>query len=147
METLKGQETFNAPPEQVFAELTDLSKLSKHLPSLDSSQIVDEKTLRAVVKPGFSFVRGTLKLTITLVEGTPHTQAKHRIAASGIGLGMDIDTVLDLSPAEKGTRLDWQINILKRSGLLALVGSGLIQGAAEKTVKEGWDSLRKQVES
>ena len=83
--TFGGNESFSAPPEQVFATLTDLERLPRIIPDLISSEKVDNRTLNCVVRPGFSFLRGTLRMTITIVELKPPESASMKVTAAGIG--------------------------------------------------------------
>src|SRR4051812_43830427 len=69
--TFGGEETFSVPPERLFAALTDLDQLTKIIPDLVSSERIDERTLKCVVRPGFSFLRGTLKLQISIIDRQP----------------------------------------------------------------------------
>lgn len=143
-----GEETFAAAPEKLFATLTDLKALAASMPDVQSSEVVDERTVRAVVRPGFSFLRGSMKVTVTLTESQPPRCAVMRTSASGIGVGMEIEARMTIEPGEGGatSRLIWEAAVLERKGLLSAVPSSLIQAAAEKTIRDGWNSLRKRVE-
>jgi carbon monoxide dehydrogenase subunit G len=149
LDPMRGEEILNAPPAKVFAQVSDLDALAQMIPDLHSSEKVDARTLKCVVRPGFSFIRGTMKLTIALTDITPETSMKMLVKCSGIGLTMDIESMLELSPLENGarTKLAWQTQVMNRTGLISLVGSSLIQGAAEKTIRDGWGKLKARVES
>lgn len=143
-----GEETFAATPEKLFATLTDLKALAASMPDVQSSEVVDERTVRAVVRPGFSFLRGSMKVTVTLTESQPPRRAVMRTSASGIGVGMEIEARMTIEPHDDGrsSRLLWEATVLERKGLMSAVPSSLIQAAAEKTIRDGWTSLRKRVE-
>jgi carbon monoxide dehydrogenase subunit G len=92
-----GEEEFAAPPHELFRRLTDLDALAASIPDLvTSSQRIDERTLEAVVRPGFSFLRGTLKMRITFPELEPTTKAKMLISAQGIGVTMGVVSLMQL---------------------------------------------------
>lgn len=149
MEPIRGEETFNAPPQKVFAALTSLDDLSKSIPDLQTATKLDDRTLQCTVRPGFSFVRGTLKSTIRVVESTPNEAVKIGLSASGIGMGMEIEARLQIQPLEGGSRsrLVYEAQVMQRSGLVSAVPAGVIAGAAEKTIKDGWEKVRRQVEA
>jgi carbon monoxide dehydrogenase subunit G len=144
IEPMLGQEKFAAAPQKVYSALTDLDAMAATIPDLESSQKIDDRTLECVVKPGFSFIRGKLKCTIRLAELDPGKALTMQIASSGIGMAMDVVSKLRLEPADGGaaTTLNWSAEVTRRSGLIALVGKSLIQAAAEKTIKDGWEKLR-----
>ncbi|MBM4107317.1 MAG: hypothetical protein FJ255_00625 [Phycisphaerae bacterium] len=140
---LSGSEVFDAPPETVFDTVTDLDKVKSLIPDLVSAEKDADGSLRCVVKPGFSFVRGTLKTTLRVAESNRPSLAVIRVTSAGIGMGMELESRLSISPEPGGkTRMDWKGSVLERKGLIAAVSPGLIRGAAEKTVKDGWDKLR-----
>jgi carbon monoxide dehydrogenase subunit G len=90
-----------------------------------------------------------MKMVIKVVEATPHERVGLQVNASGISLTMDIESLLDISPVDNGTKskLNWKTQVTKRTGLISLVGASLIQGAAESVIKEGWEKLRARVET
>jgi carbon monoxide dehydrogenase subunit G len=145
---LAGTEHYNATPEKVFDTVTNLDLMKDLIPDLVSAEKDADGSLRCVIKPGFAFVRGTLRTTIRLTESRRAESATLRVSASGIGMGMEIESKLRLSPEAGGrTRLDWTGAVTERKGLIAAVSPGLIRGAAEKTVKDGWEQLRRRVEA
>ncbi len=140
-----GTEPFRASPEKLFALLTDLDALAATIPDLVSAERVDERTLKCVVRPGFSFLRGTMKLTISLVDSVPPERAAMSVVAQGIGVGMKIDSGLAISPEGDGSRLDWMAVIVERKGLISAVSPGLIKAAADQVIRHAWAAVRKQL--
>lgn len=146
LEPFSGTETFAAPQERVFAVVTNLDALAAAMPGLVSSEKADEWTLKAVVRPGLSFLGGQIKLTVSIAEKSPPDSALLRVAGQSIGVSMNIESRLKLSPAEGGTKLDWEARVFDMKGLIAAVPAGLIRAAAQKVIGDGWNALRKQVE-
>lgn len=143
-----GTELMHADVERVFATLTDLGGIAPLLPGLVSHEVIDARTMKAVVRPGFSFVRTTMKLTFALGETQPPAHAAMNIMAAGIGAGMEIEANVQLAPAEAGaTRVDWQARVKRLSGLLTHVGPSLIQGAANQVIADGWTAVRRKIEA
>lgn len=142
----EGEETFAAPRERVYALLVDLDALPASIPDLTSSKKVDDRTLEAVVRPGFSFLRGTMKLRFTLDELTPTTHAVLKIDASGIGVSMKVASRMQLSDAtapdgSPATKLVWKAEVSDLKGLVATVSPGLVRAAADQVVRNGWSQL------
>ena len=140
-----GEERFLAPPETLYALLTDLDALSATIPDLVSSERVDERTLKCVVRPGFSFLRGTMKLSIALGETNPPNTAAMTVSAQGIGVSMDVASRLNVSPDGDGSRLVWTARIEQLKGLISAVSPGLIQAAADQVIRHAWSQVRKQL--
>lgn len=141
-----GTEQFAAPPEQVFAAVTDLDKMVNHIPDLQSYERIDEGTLQCVVRPGFSFFRGKANLTIRVLDTKPPESAAMRTEMKGIGQGMTMMSNLQVTPHDEGCTVTWQAQVTEVKGLLVTVPSGLIRGAAEKIVAASWEKVRADVE-
>lgn len=145
-----GEERFVAAPEKVYALLTDLDGLGASIPDLVSAQRVDERTLNCTVRPGFSFLRGTMKLKITLDELTPPpenvpSKATLRIDSQGIGVAMKVVSRMTLEPDGTGTKLTWSADVPEMKGLVATVSPGLVKAAAEQVIRHGWKQMHERL--
>jgi len=145
--TFGGEEAFAAPVERVFAVVTDLETLGRVLPDVESAERVDERTLRCVVRPGVSFLRGKLTTTISLADVKANESAVLRLDSKGIGVQIGVEATLQFAPQDGGSKLTWQAQVTKRTGLVAAISSGLIRGAAEQTIRRGWENLRDVLET
>ncbi len=140
-----GQEHFHAEPARLFDALTDLDMLAANVPDLVSTEKPDPRTLKCVIKPGFSFLRGTLKITISLTRLERPTAAAMIIAAQGIGAAMTIVSEMTISPEASGSLLDWRAKIERVSGLMATIPSALVKAAADQTIRQGWQRVRERL--
>lgn len=140
-----GEELFAASPERVFAVLTDLDALAASIPDLVSSERPDASTLRCVVKPGFSFLRGTLKLAITMADLQPPRSATMTVVAQGIGVSMQVRSSIEIEAAETGSRLRWSATLERMTGLLSSVSPGLVKAAADQTIRHAWQQARQRL--
>src|SRR5690242_16525418 len=93
-----GEEIIAAPPPRVYEVVTDLDGLPASIPDLVSSEKVDPNTLQCTVRPGFSFLRGTMKLKISLADAAPPESVTMKIDSAGIGVSMKITSKLKLEP-------------------------------------------------
>jgi carbon monoxide dehydrogenase subunit G len=137
-----GEEHFDVPPARLFADLTDLDFFAQIIPDLQSSQRVEERTLKCVVRPGFSFLRGTLNLTIALGEMSPPQLAAMQVTADGIGAHLAIDSQLEIAPDATGSRLNWSGTVVELKGLVATISRPLIRAAAEQVIRQSWQNVR-----
>lgn len=140
-----GEEHFAASQQRVYALLTDLDAMPAAIPDLVSSEKVDERTLKCVVRPGFSFLRGTLRLTITLGDCQPSEQAAMRIDSQGIGMSLGVASQLLIRGEGDGSRLEWTARIEQRKGLISAVSPGLIRAAADQVIRHAWSQVRGQL--
>lgn len=137
-----GEELFQASPERVFAELTELETLRETIPDLVTAERIDPQTMKCVVRPGFSFLRGKLNLTITLGELDPPETAVMTIAADGIGVSMKVESRIVVTRESGGSRLAWQAVVSQMKGLVASVSPGLVRAAADQVIRGSWQRIR-----
>lgn len=137
-----GQEQFRAAPQALFGLLTNLDSMAATIPDLVSAEKVDDHTMKCVVRPGFSFLRGTMKLNLSLGETTPPERATMHIDAQGIGVAMKVISQLSIAPREDGSQLDWTATIVERKGLISAVSPSLIRAAADQVIRHAWQQVR-----
>jgi carbon monoxide dehydrogenase subunit G len=140
-----GEERFAAPPERLFGLLTDLDTLAASIPDLISAERPDARTLKCVVRPGFSFLRGTLKLSIEVGDLQPVSAATMRISAQGIGVALRLSSSFEISDADGGSLLKWQARIDQMTGLISTISPALVRAAAEQTVRHAWQQVRSRL--
>jgi carbon monoxide dehydrogenase subunit G len=145
-----GEELFAAGQQTVYDMLVDLDALGAGIPDVVSTEKVDDHTLRAVVRPGFSFLRGTMKLKIQLAELEPPNSALMRIDSQGIGVSMVVESRMRLEPAttaddRPATKLTWLADVSQMKGLVATISPGLVRAAADQVVRNGWKKLHERL--
>lgn len=140
-----GEEHFAASQERVYALLTNLDAMAATIPDLVSSEKVDDRTMKCVVKPGFSFLRGTMRLTISLGDCQPSERAAMNVEAQGIGVGMSVVSQLLVHPEGDGSRLEWTARIEQLKGLMSAVSPTLIKAAADQVIRHAWSKVRKEL--
>lgn len=135
--------TFNvkAPKEKVFGLMLDPNQISQCMPDLQKLDVKTADDFTAIIKAGVSFIRGDFNMHFTVVEKTPSTHAKLLAHGTGIGSTVDMDTLMDLSDdASGGTTMKWSAEA-KIGGRIASVGQRLIEGQAEKIIKQLFSCL------
>jgi carbon monoxide dehydrogenase subunit G len=140
-----GEEMFASSPERVFDLLTDLDQLAATIPDLVSAEKTDERTLQCVVRPGFSFLRGTLRVTIALGEIERPVSAEMHVAAKGIGTQIGVESRIHIAADPIGTKLTWTAEIAVLKGLVATIGRTLISAAAEQVIRGAWQRIRERL--
>jgi carbon monoxide dehydrogenase subunit G len=93
------------------------------------------------VQPGFAFVRGTLDVTLEVTEAVEPSLVRVRIASKGVGSHCVVEATLRLSAEGAGSKVSWMADVLELGGLLKMVPSGLIRGAAQKVTADVWEGI------
>jgi carbon monoxide dehydrogenase subunit G len=141
MVRFEGEKDFPQPAAELWAKLSDARFLVQCIPDVESVTEAEADHARMVLRPGFSFVRGTLEATLHIVDAVASATARYTIANKGIGSSADVEATITLAPQETGTRVQWTAEIKALGGLLKMVPSGLIRGAAQKVVNDTWNAV------
>jgi carbon monoxide dehydrogenase subunit G len=134
----EGDRDFTQPPAELFARLSDARFLVQCIPDVESVKEQSPDAASLVLRPGFSFVRGTLDVTLRVVDAVAPVSLRVVQASKGIGSSADVEATLALSERAGGTRVHWTAEVKSLGGLLKLVPAGLIRGAAEKVINDAW---------
>ena len=137
----EGDRDFRQTPSEVWARLGDARFLASCVPDAESVSRADADEAALVVRPGLAFVRGTLEVTLRLADRQPPTAARIDLLSKGIGSSSRVEVALTLTPLETGTRVHWVAELKELGGLLKMVPSGLIRGAAEKVINDAWSRV------
>jgi carbon monoxide dehydrogenase subunit G len=140
-----GEEHFTASADRLYALLTNLDAMAGTIPDLVSSEKIDDYTMKCVIKPGFSFLRSTMRATISLSECQSPERATMNVDAQGIGVGMGIVSQLRIISEGTGSRLEWNARIEQVKGLISAVSPSLIKAAADQVIRHAWSSVRKEL--
>ena len=143
---LTGEEQFSHPQDTIWDRLIDPEFLARTIPDLHSVEEIQPDRLVCKVRPGFSFIKGTLKITINIFAEQPPESARMRIESKGIGSSAVVETVVELSTLDAGTRLAWSAEVKELGGLLKPVGRTLIGAAAKKVITDGWAGFRNELD-
>jgi 2-furoyl-CoA dehydrogenase large subunit len=141
MVRFEGEKEFPHPPAEVWAKLCDACFLVQCIPNVETVMEVEPNRARMTLRPGFSFVRGTLEATLAIVDAVAPQSARYLVTNKGIGCSADAEATIALAPQGTGTRVRWTAEVKALGGLLKMVPSGLIRGAAEKVVNDTWSAV------
>ena len=136
----EGDREFAVSSAEAHARLTDVSFLVACIPDVETVRSIDGDRAELVLRPGFSFVRGTLEVTLHLVEREAPGATFH-LLSKGIGSSSEVQATLAVAENGAGSRVHWIAEVTSLGGLLKMVPAGLIRGAAEKVINDAWDRI------
>jgi uncharacterized protein len=138
-----GVHEFTQPVAEVWQKLTDARYVVPCLPDLDSVKEVEADRAVCVVRPGFSFARGTLEMTLQVLDKVPDTSAKMVMDSKGIGSSSHVEASFTLEPKEDGgCRMKWTAAITQLTGLLKALPRGLVQASGKKVLEQAWANVQ-----
>jgi len=145
MQPFEGERIFALPPEQLWPKLGDAAFLVTCIPDGTPHDGGTRDRAVCTVHPGFSFMRGSIDVTITILAGDEPTSLKYSQKSKGIGTTSEVETSLTLSPHESGTKVLWRAEVTSLGGLLKMVPTGLIRGAAQKVIDDVWNGVVEKI--
>ena len=139
---IRGTEHFTRDCDQVHDVLADLEQVAAALPGLARIERSDGDTLVCRVRPGLSFLSGSLRTTITRREEGSPGALRYGIDSRGIGAGAVASAHIRCLPDGEGrSRVEWLVQVEELSGLLKPVGASLIEAAMGKVAAATWEGL------
>lgn len=139
MAVVEGQRTFNAPPERVFALLTDPDVIASAMPAVRSHSVLSPDRWEAKVKPPLPFAPSVTVQFEVLDRRPPEHAELH-----AHGAGADVTSTFDLSPVDGGTLMRWRTE-LHFSGLLSPLGGHGLEPIAERQAARTLDAVERAI--
>jgi len=137
----EGDRTFPLPVADVAAKLSDAAFLIGCLPDARVTEATPDRGAWKL-KPKFTFLTGTLDMTLTATARIPGEAVAYRVTTKAIGAGSAVETKLAFVPtADGGTVVRWTGDLVEVTGLLKMVPKGLIQSTAEKVIDDVWTAI------
>jgi carbon monoxide dehydrogenase subunit G len=136
----EGEREFAVPAGEAHTRLTEVSFLVRCIPDVETVRSIAGDRAELVLRPGFSFVRGTLEVTLGLVERDA-PGATFLLLSKGIGSSSEVRATLVVAEDGERSRVHWVAEVTSLGGLLKMVPAGLIRGAAEKVINDAWDRI------
>jgi carbon monoxide dehydrogenase subunit G len=137
----EGTKDLALPPNEAWAKLRDTRFLLECIPGVESIKDAGPDHASCVIRPGFSFVRGTLDVTIHVAEATQPSRLRLAIASKGIGSSSQVDAMMNIFGQDTGSRVDWSADVAELGGLLKAVPQGLLKASAQKVIGDVWNGI------
>src|SRR5436190_15571187 len=123
----QGERTFALPADALFARLADAAFLTSCIPDASPAGLPTADLAECSVRPGFSFVRGSLDVAVHVQSRQPPTNMKCLVTSKGIGSNADVEAVLTFASVANSTKVAWTASIVKLGGLLKAIPAGLVR--------------------
>jgi carbon monoxide dehydrogenase subunit G len=142
-----GTTEINATREKVWAFVIDPQQVGWCGPGVESIEAVDETHYRARAKVGIGVIAARFNVNLELTDQQAPDRAV--IKASGQAPGSAVDATGEMrlaGPVDGPTTMEWTATVTI-SGTLASVGARLIEGTANKMIKQTFDCMRAKLEA
>lgn len=138
----EGDTDFLLPPVAVFAKLSDARFLVRCIPGVESIPRAEPAEAMCILRPGLAFVRGTLEITLKVIEAVEPSSIRLHVHSKGIGTSNDVEGMLTFAARDGGVRVRWIADVTNLAGLLKAVPQGLLKGAGQKVIGDVWEEVK-----
>jgi len=145
MSHFEGDKQFGQNPKDLAAKLSDARFLVSCVPDVESVTATSASEATCVLRPGLSFARGTLQVTMRIAQPVSDEAIQIQLHSKGIGSTSEVEAFLIIASAGQGSQVHWTADIKQLGGLLKAVPQGLIQAAARKVIDDGWSAVEKKL--
>jgi carbon monoxide dehydrogenase subunit G len=143
----EGTLEIRAPRDRVWTFLMDPNQVGSCGPGVESIEVVDETHFKAKAKVGIGFISARFSVDLEIAETQPPDRALIKAHGQAPGSAVDGTATMTLRDgAEGGTAMDWAADVMI-GGSLASVGARMIEGTANKMIKQTFDCIRTKLEA
>jgi len=140
-----GSFEVSASKEVSYAFATDPAKITTIFPDVQDVKIIDSEAFELKTKIGISFIKGTMDVKGNIAEKIPSKFVKLKAKANGLGSSIDLESGFSMDDdTNGGTVVKWTADAII-GGLIARVGSRLIDSAAQKYIEQIITSLKQKL--
>jgi carbon monoxide dehydrogenase subunit G len=141
---LSATHAFKAPPEKVFTALTDPAILQKCIDGCEKMEKTAEDSYNAHLKIGVAGIKGSYVGKIRIDEKRPPESFTLQAEGKGAPGWVKGTAKIQISPKEEGSELQCESEG-QVGGVIAAVGSRLVEAAAKKMLSEFFRKLGEQL--
>ncbi len=142
---LKGEFEVKSDRSTVASFVSDIDRIVKIVPEVQSIERLNDSSARLVVKAGQSAIKGKFNLLLEIGNKVDGEQIEITARGSSTTGSLDLRASYSFSDSEGGTIVNWVVNITI-GGMIATMGSRVINSTAEKYVTVLTESFRKSFE-
>ena len=143
----EGDTELPLPPARAWEKLSDARFLVQSVPNVESIAQSEADKAVCTIRPGFAFVRGTLELTVQVVESIRDSSVRLLVHTKGVGSTSDVEATLTLTPQGNGAHVHWTAEITNLGGLLKAVPQGLVKAAAQRVIGDVWTAVKGRIDA
>jgi carbon monoxide dehydrogenase subunit G len=141
---LSATYTFKPAPDKVFAALVDPSVLQKCIDGCEKMEKTGQDSYDAHLKIGVAGIKGSYVGKVRIAEQNPPSSFTLNVEGKGTPGWVKGTAKIQISPKDEGSELQCESEG-QVGGLVAAVGSRLVEAAAKKMLDEFFRKLDQQL--
>jgi carbon monoxide dehydrogenase subunit G len=142
-----GVTEIKAPRDRVWAFVIDPEQVGWCGPGVEAIEKVDDTHFGARAKVGIGVISARFNVKLELVEAVAPDRAVIKASGQAPGSAVEATGEMTLSGAPEGpTTMSWSANVTIL-GTIASVGARLVEGTANKLIRQAFDCMRAKLEA
>ena len=141
---LKGEYTFDAPVDRVWARLMDPATISSCLPGCQRFEPLGGDRYQVVLTAGVAAITGTFEGTVAIADAQPTTSYRLIVEGKGRPGFANGEASIALSTADNRTVVGVSANVVV-GGLVAQVGQRLLGATAKLMMDKFFRCLNEKI--
>ena len=137
---IEGRRLLPGTPEQVWALLTDPTRLAKCLPGCEKLEPDGPDRYKASINFALAAISGKYSGSLELAEKKPPRSLRMRLDGKGIPGFVRGEGLVELTPKKDQTELSYA-GEAQIGGMVAAVGQRLLDLAARKLIQQFFESV------
>ena len=137
---IEGSQVLALTPAEVFRRLTDPVALQGALAGCEKMERIGEDEYKAHLKIGSGMIKGNYIGKVRITERTEGRKLTLQMEGKGTPGFVNGTAVVELTGEGQGTKLTYQAEA-KVGGLVAMVGSRMIEATAKKIAAEFFQNI------
>jgi carbon monoxide dehydrogenase subunit G len=135
-----------ATRDKVFAFVTDPNRVGACGPGVDTIEVIDPTHFRATAKVGVGFITARFVVNLEIAQQEPPDMAIIKAHGQAPGSAVDALGRMNLVDGKEPgtTTMLWAAEV-SISGMIASVGSRLVEGTANKMIGQAFDCIRAKI--
>jgi Uncharacterized conserved protein len=143
----KGEFEVRTDPGTISSFISDIDRITSIIPDVQSKERINSSSAKLIVKAGQSAIKGKFNLLFEIKNVASGESAEISAKGSGAAGSLDLKAKYSFSDASNGSTLVKWVVDLKIGGMIATMGSRVLNGTAEKYISVLTDSFRKSFET
>ncbi|MDA1275681.1 MAG: carbon monoxide dehydrogenase subunit G [Verrucomicrobia bacterium] len=141
---IEGTYSIDAAPQHVYEALNDPEILQQSIPGCEKMERTEEDNYNAHLKIGIASIKGNYLGKVRLRDKQPHERFTLEIEGKGSPGFVKGTASIQIAPDAGGSRLSYSANV-QVGGLIAAVGSRVVEAAAKKMAAEFFQKFSEAV--
>jgi carbon monoxide dehydrogenase subunit G len=142
-----GTETVAAPIGKVWAYLTDVNKVMACTPGFQNLEVLGSEHWQALVAVGIGLIKATFAMDVTRPVLQKPDLMVVKVRSRAPGSAMELEGRMNLTAIDKEqTSMNWVARVAV-SGMLAKIGTGLMNTLAERLTRQFFTCLKARLQN